>query len=477
MSTKEKQTLTILHTNDIHSHFGSMSSIAAMIEQERERSENVLVLDIGDHMDRMAVETEGTLGGANVDVMNLTGYDAVTIGNNEGLTFTPEQLAQSYSGLLCPVVCGNVVEEASGQPPVWMNSSLIVDKGPFRIGLLGATAPFTAFYDLLGWKLLDPVETLREQVEALRPNVDIVIILSHLGVSTDRKLAEQIEGIDVILGGHTHHVIEEPLVIGNAVLGAAGKFGQWLGKVVLERDSGTDKPRLVSSGCFPLKDQMLDEKVALAIAAHRAEAERALGQTAVMIDRTLPIKYEKESPFASLLAQAVRHFTGAELSLVNAGQLLGELPQGDISKGMLHSLCPSPINACTIRLKGREIREALEQSLLQEYADKPIIGFGFRGKILGTLCVDGMEVEYDPAGPSYQKINALYVDGKPMGDEQEYVVGTLDMFTFNVGYPSLARGTEIAYRLPEFIRDLLEIELKRPGALDDSLRSRWHERN
>ena len=48
--------------------------------------------------------------------MNLTGYDAVTIGNNEGLTFTPEQLAQSYSGLLCPVVCGNVVEEASGLP-------------------------------------------------------------------------------------------------------------------------------------------------------------------------------------------------------------------------------------------------------------------------------------------------------------------------------------------------------------------------
>ncbi|MFS0870066.1 bifunctional metallophosphatase/5'-nucleotidase [Paenibacillus xylanilyticus] len=476
MSTKETQTLTILHTNDIHSHFGSMSSIAAMIAQEREQGDNILVLDIGDHMDRMAVETEGTLGAANVDVINLTGYDAITIGNNEGLTFTPEQLEQSYSGLLCPVVCGNVVEEVSGLPPGWMKTSLIVDKGPFRIGLLGATAPFTAFYDLLGWKLLDPVETLRKQVEALRPDVDVVIILSHLGLSTDRKLAEQIEGIDVILGGHTHHVLEEPLVIGDAVLGAAGKFGQWLGKVVLERESGANQLALVSSGCIPLKNQMLDENVALAIAAHRAEAERTLGQTAVMIDRNLPIKYEEESPFASLLAQAVRHFTGAQLSLVNAGQLLGELPQGNISKGMLHSLCPSPINACTIKLKGSEIREALEQSLLPEYIEKPIIGFGFRGKILGTLCMDGMEVEFDPQEPPYKKIRAIYIEGKPMGDEQEYVVGTLDMFTFNVGYPSLAQGTEIAYRLPEFIRDLLEIELKRPGALDDSLRSHWHER-
>lgn len=90
MSTREKQTLTILHTNDIHSHFGSMSTIAAMINEERDQGGNFLVLDIGDHMDRMAVETEGTLGTANVDVINLTGYDAITIGNNEGLTFTPD---------------------------------------------------------------------------------------------------------------------------------------------------------------------------------------------------------------------------------------------------------------------------------------------------------------------------------------------------------------------------------------------------
>ncbi|WP_440118258.1 bifunctional metallophosphatase/5'-nucleotidase [Paenibacillus sp. QZ-Y1] len=475
MSTRKTQTLTILHSNDIHSHFGSMSSIAAMIAWERAQAGEVLVLDIGDHMDRMAVETEGTLGAANVDVINLTGYDAITIGNNEGLTFTPEQLAHSYSGLLSPVVCGNVIEQATGLPPAWMKSSLILEKGPFCVGLLGATAPFTAFYELLGWDVLDPVETLREQVEAMRSQVDVVVILSHLGLSTDRRLAEQIAGIDVILGGHTHHVLEEPLVIGQTVLGAAGKFGQWLGKVVLERESGQNEPTLVSSGCVPVQSMMLEEKVSLAIATHRTEAERVLDQTAVITDRMLPIDYEHESPFGSLLAQAVRQFTGAQLSLVNAGQLLGDLPQGNVTKGMLHSLCPSPINACTIYLNGNQIREALEQSLLPEFSAKPIIGFGFRGDILGTLCMDGMEVEYDPHALPYEKIRAIYIDGEPIRDEDEYVVGTLDMFTFNVGYPSLALGSDTLYRLPEFIRDLLEMELKRPGALEDSLRSRWHE--
>lgn len=473
MHSSEKQTLTILHTNDIHSHFSSMSAIAAMIHEERAEGRHLLVLDIGDHMDRMAVETEGTLGMANVDVMNLTGYDAVTIGNNEGLTFTPAQLAQSYSGLLCPIVCGNVVEQDTGCPPAWMKPSIIIEKGPFRIGLLGATAPFNTFYELLGWEVTDPVETLKEQVNILREQVDVIVILSHLGLPTDKRLAEQIAGIDVILGGHTHHVLEEPLVIGQAVLGAAGKFGQWLGKVVLERVGEAEPVKLVSSGCVPVQQTLLEEQVSLAIATNFKEAERTLDQTAVITDRTLPINYEQESPFANLLAQAVRQFTGAELALVNAGQLLGGLPQGDITKGMLHSLCPSPINACTICLNGQQIREALEQSLLEEFIHKPITGFGFRGRILGTICMDGMEVHYDPLAAADNKIQSIYVNGIPMEEQREYVVGTLDMFTFNVGYPSLAEGNSIQYYLPEFIRDLLERELKRPGALEESQHARW----
>ena len=193
----------------------------------------------------------------------------------------------------------------------------------------------------------------------------------------------RLPGIDV-LGGHTHHVLEEPLVIGQTVLGAAGKFGQWLGKVVLERTSVGEPLQLVSSGCMVAKSILLDDQVTLAIATNRTEAERTLNQTAVITDRVLSITYDRESPFATLLAQAVRHFTGAQLSLVNAGQLLGDLPQGNITKGMLHSLCPSPINACTICLSGSHIREALEQSLLDEFSGKPIMGFGFRGHILGT---------------------------------------------------------------------------------------------
>src|SRR5690349_15556270 len=112
----ELQRLTILHTNDIHSHFEMMSPIAAQIALLKAAAgeEPVLLVDIGDHMDRAALATEGTMGQANIDILNLTGYDAVTIGNNEGLTFAQgdpqETLSALFAGLQCPVVCCNFLD-------------------------------------------------------------------------------------------------------------------------------------------------------------------------------------------------------------------------------------------------------------------------------------------------------------------------------------------------------------------------------
>ncbi|MEK5548170.1 bifunctional metallophosphatase/5'-nucleotidase [Paenibacillus sp. FSL L8-0689] len=474
MEMTTRQTLTILHTNDIHSHFGSMPSIAAMINERRAAlGDALLVLDIGDHMDRMAPETEGTLGGANVDVMNLTGYDAITIGNNEGLTFTPDMIEQAYAGIHCPVICGNMTECATGMSPAWMKESLIVDKAGIKVGLLGVTAPFAEYYQLLGWDVLNPFDVLGKQIAALRKQVDVLVVMSHLGLPSDKKLASQFPEIDVILGGHTHHVLEEPLWIGKTALCGAGKFGTLLGEVTLSRNNSLEPFRVTSGGVVPVDLTILDEKVASAIVVHRRQAERAMESTVAVTDRKLEIAYDQESPFGNMLAQSVSHFTGTEIALVNAGQLLGPLPQGDISKGILHSLCPSPINACVMKLRGSDIRLALEQSLLPEFADKPMTGFGFRGKVLGTMCVEGLAIQYDPGRAPYEKVTDIRVAGQPLEEHEEYTVGTLDMFTFKAGYEVLANGTDLRFMLPEFLRDLIEMELKRPGAMEECFAARW----
>lgn len=466
--------LTILHTNDIHSHFEMMSANAAVISRERKAAgEAVLVLDIGDHMDRAAVETEGTMGQANVDVINLTGYDAITIGNNEGLTVPLDALETAYAGLQCPVVCCNIFELDGGKPPVWMNEHIILEKSGIKIGITGATAAFASFYTLLGWDSQDPEASIANQVRLLRDQVDVVIVMSHLGIVADKLLAERVSGIDIILGGHTHHLLEEPLFIEGTAICGAGKFGNYVGKVVIERQEGQENFSVTSGSCIPVDYTEIDPNVEKAIFIHREQAEEYLKETVAVTDRELEIKYDQESSFANLLAQAVRHHTNADIAIINAGQLLGSLPAGEVSTGMIHSLCPSPINPCIVKLSGADILQALEESLLPEYYDKKIMGFGFRGKVLGVLAVDGLEVLIHNEGSNYYSITQVSVQGVPIEKDKEYIVGTLDMFTFKVGYESLARGRDTLYMLPEFIRDLLREELSRPGALEESFLPRW----
>lgn len=471
----EPQRLTILHTNDIHSHFEMMSPVAAEISAMKAAAgeEPVLLLDIGDHMDRAAVETEGTMGQANIDIINLTGYDAVTIGNNEGLTFPQEMLSAIFTGIQCPVVCCNFLESATGEPPHWMQRHAILERDGIRIGLTGATAAFTTFYSLLGWDVLDPEEALREQCQLLAPQVDILIILSHLGLPADQKLAESLEGVHAILGGHTHHMLEKPQMINGTAVCGAGKFGRYIGRLVFEREHQGGAFRLASGGCTAVDGALTEGLIAPAAAIHLERGREALEETVAISDRGLPLDLQGESPFGNLLAQAVRRFTGTPFSLVNTGQLLGPLPEGNITAGMLHALCPSPINPCIVQLTGRNIRTALTESLMEEYRNKVIYGYGFRGEMLGSLAVDGLIILYDPRVMPYDNGIAIFAGGEELDDGQVYSVGTLDMFTFRTGYESIADGRNAVYLLPHFLRDLLRMELQRPGSLDESETSRW----
>ena len=369
-----------------------------------------------------------------------------------------------------------MLDRETGTYPDWLQPGIIITKGGLRIGLLGATAPYPAFYSLLGWDVVDPIAAVREQAERLRPQADVLIVLSHLGLPTDRKLAEEVEGLDLILGGHTHHQLDEPLLVGRTMLCGAGKFGERMGRVEIGRDRGTGGVRLrgglLSPSLYPQ-----DPAAAALIAEHGAAASRSMDRVCAVLSTPLLLDTDRESPLANLLAAGVRRWTSSDIGIVNAGQLLGGLAAGPITEAQLHSLCPSPINPCRMRLRGREIRIALEQSLLPEFTGMEIRGFGFRGRVLGTLAVDGLDVEWtDEAQPGARIVRVL-IGGRELDDEEEYSVGTLDMFTFGVGYLTLKEGRSCQYFLPEFIRHVLALELGREESIQDSFRNRIRMRN
>ncbi|MEW9698278.1 bifunctional UDP-sugar hydrolase/5'-nucleotidase [Paenibacillus sp. SI8] len=478
--SEELQRVVILHTNDIHSHFEQMPKISSYFQSVRDElaADLVLTLDIGDHMDRMRPETEGTNGVANLAIMNATGYDAMTVGNNEGLTFTPEILKAIFSEhSQFPIIGSNIREVASNQTPDWMTPYHIVEKAGLRFGLIGVTAAFTSYYELLGWHVGEPLAAVRAYQEILGPQVDVIIVLSHLGLRMDQHMAEEVDGIDLILGGHTHHLLEEPLLHSGTYICAAGKFGQYAGRIELAYDRAQRRVVELTGRVVPMAGMKEDSSITALLEQYRQSSAVTLDAEVAQLREPLRLDWYGESPLGNLLAAGIRRWTSAEIGLVNSGQLLQGLKEGRQTRGRLLEICPGPINPCRMRLRGAHLLQALEESQLGEFMEKPIRGFGFRGEVLGILCVDGMRVEVDSSRPPYQRIIAVTVGDEPLQPERDYVVGTIDMFTFNSGYLSLGLGTNIEYILPEFIRDVLVSQLQDEKAILDCEHARFTDIN
>lgn len=470
--------LRIIHTNDIHSHFEHMPSIATTVQVLKQDllQDQVLVVDIGDHMDRMSPLTEGSEGLANIEVMNKTGYELAVLGNNEGLTFSKDVLRELYTNYAeFDIIVANMFDATECRLPDWILPYQVIHKAGMNIGVIGVTVDFNMFYKLLGWDVHDPFVIVEQLVMQLRPQVDLLIVLSHLGINRDRELAERMDGIDIILGGHTHHLLLEPEWVEETLICGAGKFGTHVGYVDVYYDTINNERMKMSGGCVETSAHLPDHDIQTLIQKHQVESRQKLQITVAVIEKRLSIDWHEESPLGNLLAAGIRKWTKSDISIVNAGQILQSLLPGQITREIILALCPSPINPCKMQLSGEQIVQALEETLIREKRDQRIVGYGFRGNTLGMLCVDGLRVYYHPDGKPMHKIQRaeLMESGRTIERDQTYTVGTLDMFTFGVGHLSLREGKDIEFYLPEFIRDVLLWQLRNEDELERCQTKRW----
>jgi 5'-nucleotidase len=478
MFVQEVVRLHLIHTNDIHSRLEAAAGIhtltSRLIKEIEGRDEGFLLLDIGDHMDRERMETEGTDGRVNVSIMAETGYHAVTLGNNELLTFSRASLDRLYETAPFFVVATNVTP-IEGNRPAWLRPWAILQCRGVRVGLLGATIPYPMVYEMMGWQVHDPFLRVQEAVQQLRNQVDVLVLLSHLGLPNDRQMAEEVPHLDIILGGHTHHLMEKPERIGQTWIMGAGKFGQYVGHLTLSWDARYKRVAHVEGTSISTEGVPLSKEVLRRIAEGREEAEQFLADTVTTLNQPLSIDWHSESPLGNLLSDALRDWVGTDIALVNAGQVLDNLPAGPVTRRLLHRILPHPINPCRLLLTGKQLRRILEESLLEEFQTKALRGFGFRGEQLGILNVSGMDIEYCPEAPPYQKIRTVRIGGRELEADRDYSVATIDMFTFGVGYPTFQEAKEVRYLLPEFLRDVLAHWIRQPGAVNACKSQRWHQ--
>ncbi len=468
-------TLHLLHTNDLHSHFATMPRIATCFRTRRDQwqkqGEHVLTVDIGDHMDRMDIKSEASLGKVNVGVMNRSGYEYATIGNNEGITLPKEKLSAMYENADFTVIMGNLLDPQRNATPEWAVPYAIHQWPDLRVALLGVTIPFTPSYSSMGWDIRDPIPILREQLAALRGQADVFVLLSHLGYQADCRLAAEVEGLDVILGAHTHHTLMQGERVGKTLIAQTGKFGQHVGHVRLVWDRTVKQVTEASAELYPTADFMPDEELAAFLLLQQQEAEQILKRPVAMLEHDLQASWMEETPFGSFLAASIRSWTGAEIGLANGGLLLSDLLQGSVSFSDLLQSLPHPINACAVTLTGLQLTRVLEQAIQPETIHRELRGCGFRGKVEGWMGVDGLHIRY--VGGEHPRIVQIEVNDQPLILEQEYRVGTVDMFMYNRLFPDLLQGTQIEFFLPHMLREVVAKTVMNQTFVQQSFLPRW----
>lgn len=252
---KGTKKITILHTNDTHSHIepvsggrsdgkGGVARRAAMINRVREENPNTILLDCGDIF-------QGTPyfnfygGELEIKLMSMMGYDAATIGNHDfdnGIEGLYEQLPHaSFDFVISNYDVSNTILDG------YVKQTKVIVKDGVRIGLFGVGIELQGLVDPKMYKetvYLDPVSIAQDMVKKLREEekCDLVICMSHLGYSyredkiSDLKLASLTSGIDLIIGGHTHTFLDKPVIVKNAVdkdvmVNQVGCYGINLGRI------------------------------------------------------------------------------------------------------------------------------------------------------------------------------------------------------------------------------------------------------
>ena len=270
----ESHTATVLFTHDLHSHFlpqpdgrggesGGYARLKTALNREQAAHPDALTLDGGDFSIGSLIQTLYTTQGAELRTMQALGYDAATVGNHEF----------DHTGTGFAAMLNAVVESGDGGPPLLMANYKPAGDNPDRLDIQRAMAAYGVqdcmtlerggvtygIFGLMGkdsdscapssgFVLEDMADSARRCVEHLKEQgAEFIICLSHGGtnekkkLSEDELLAEKVEGIDLIVSGHTHTTLTEPIAVNNTYIVSAGPYCENLGSITIEWTEGGER--------------------------------------------------------------------------------------------------------------------------------------------------------------------------------------------------------------------------------------------
>ncbi len=211
----------------------------------------------------------------------------------------------------------------------------------------------------------------------------------------------------------------------------------------------------------------MDGNILKLIEKNKKIANDNLGISLYNIHRDMWHDVLEENPITNLLADAIRDVFNCDIALINSGIMNSGIKKGKVSFKKLIEICPSPLNPTYMEIKGKYIKEALQQSLDPEICYKDGAGSGLRGRFLGRLHISGAVIEHDG-----NSIHRIIVNGKKLDEEKYYSVATPDYLQRGSGYKALANNINERYNV-EYLRIILRDYLNRDEFSDKAFVDRW----
>lgn len=438
---------------------GGWAHIATLINKHRnDASDRTLLLDAGDtwHGTGVALFTKGA---AIIKVMNALKYDAMTPGNVDFL-YPKEEFLKRVEEANFPVLAANMYDMEWGDPA--MPQYIIKKINGLTVALIGITYQWTAKTGnreyTKGWSFGLREDEIRDLIKSIRAEEkpDIVIVLSHMGYKVDQQYASRVDGIDIIIGAHTHDNVYEPPVINNTIVVQAGSHGKFLGKLDLEikdgKIAGFDHEiiRVVSKDIKP--DPQIKKLIDEIYAPYKKKLSRIIGQTKTMLYR----RATYESTMDNFITDAYRDIGKADVALSPAWRFGLTILPGAITVEDVYGMVPTEEPLITFSIKGSNLRSILEAALDNVLASDPYAQLG------GDLIrFSGLKLLIDEKKAFGKRISVLAVGGAPFDPEKKYTVVSANTQIFNAPTADNVSNTR-KVAVEELIRYIEEKEVIAP---------------
>jgi len=456
--------LTILHINDTHGQieaveakdgatYGGFARVAYLVDSLRSEAEaegrTFYFLHAGDALQGPPVSNMSK-GKLDFELLNEMELTAMAVGNHE-FDFGQENLNELVEIAEFPVISANVTDESGRLYPAFVKEEV----GRERIIIVGLTTEATPIgthpANVEGLSFLPADSVIVALIDSLGYGKrDFVIALTHLGWTADSVLAEQVPQIDLIVGGHSHTIIEEPRKIKNSLIVQAGARTVYLGKLEAELKKGS--LRDCSYELILLSGKIAEEPD---MAARIAEASKELDkQLGVPIGKTEVVlvpgltEAADELSLGDLVAEIMREETGAEFAFTNQGGVRAAIIPGDVTMKDVLTALPFSNTVVVMELTGNQVQELLDFN----------VSLGpHSGGTLHLAVVEYKEVE--------GKAMDISIGGKPLDPAKTYKIATNNFLAAGGdGYEILKQGQNI-YDTGTGVNSLLVRYIERVGTI------------